>query len=303
MFEFFKRKRKSAKKSTMRKAAPKRAAARKTTGVRKATTARKPAAPRRTRALCVVCGERFQTDPTLRVCGRKRCAAELRQRSRTTPAPAKAAAPRRAPRRRAAPSTPARPQAAPAPGAAPKMTAADLAAWWGKAKASGQESQIRDWTHHHPRWRDEIVRNAAALNQAAALLSGPDRAALNDIARAASAITDDQIRRAAEADTHANRPSSVAHRLMALGDQLTALTTRYERAGVIQVKRSRATRSTPPAATTVTNVNHAAPGATVGSQHDVATDHGPRSTRTTRNVADGDDVVERQVGIDLRRDR
>ncbi|WP_143202617.1 hypothetical protein [Amycolatopsis sp. CB00013] len=299
MFEIFKRKTKSAKKSGTRKAAPKRAVPRKTASAKKATTARKPATPRRTRALCVVCRERFQTNPALRICGRKRCAAELRQRSRTTSTPAKPPAPRRAPRRRAAPSTPARSQTASAPGAAPKMTAADLAAWWGKAKASGQQSQIRDWNHHHPRWRDEIVRNAAALNQAAALLSGPDRAALNDIARAASAITDDQIRRAAEADTHANRPSSIAHRLMALGDQLTALTTKYERAGVIQVKRSGAARTTPPAGTTVTNVNHAAPGSTVGSQHDVTTDR----TRVTRNVADGNDVVDRQVGIDLRRDQ
>ncbi|RSM58949.1 hypothetical protein DMH03_23915 [Amycolatopsis sp. WAC 01376] len=303
MFGFFKKKTKSAKKDAARKVTPKRATTRKTTSRRKAAPVRKAATPRTTRALCVVCRERFQTNAKLRICGRKRCSTELRQRSRGNPAPATAPAPRRAPRRKAAPSAQARPQATPAPAAEPKMTASDLAAWWGKARASGQQSQIRDWNHHHPRWRDEIVRNAAALNQAAALLSGSDRAALNEISRAAAAITDDQIRRAAEDDTRANRPSGIAHRLMGLGDRLTALTTKYERAGIIRVNRSGGTRTTPPAGTTVTNVNHAAPGATVGSQHDVTSDRDQRPPRATRNVAEGDDVVDRQIGIDLRRDR
>ncbi|MEU0793778.1 hypothetical protein ABZ342_27215 [Amycolatopsis sp. NPDC005961] len=106
------------------------------------------------------------------------------------------------------------------------------------ALADAARSQIRDWNHHHRQWRDEIARNAAALNRAAALLSGPDRAALNHIAGTAAAITDDQISRAAEADTRAKRPSSTAARLLALGDRLTALTTKYERAGVIRVTRS-----------------------------------------------------------------
>ncbi len=244
MFGFWKKKPKPAKKSSTRKATPKRAATRKATSAKKAAPAKKTA-PRKTRALCTVCRERTQTNTTLRICGRKRCAAELRQRSQSKPAPKptprKAPATRRpaAPRPRTTPPVQSRPSTTPTPAAdAPKMSTNDLAAWWQDAQAKGQRSQIRDWNHHHRQWRNEIVRNAAALNQAAARLSGPDRAALNDIANTAAAITDDQISRAAEADTLAKRPSSVAHRLLALGDRLTALTTKYERAGVIRVNRS-----------------------------------------------------------------
>ncbi|WP_432847116.1 hypothetical protein ACQPXB_40720 [Amycolatopsis sp. CA-161197] len=239
MFGFGKKKTKPAKKSTARKAAPKRATARKDTGARKAAPARK------TRAMCVVCGERKQTNTTLRICGRKRCAAELRQRSQHTPAPAKPAAPRpapatrrpKAPRTRTTPATQTRPQTTPA-ATAPTMTGSELAGWWKQAQSSAQQAQIKDWNHHHRQHRDEIVHNAAALNQAAALLSGPDRATLNDIARTAAAITDDRISRAAEADTRAKRPSIIAAQLVTLGDRLTTLTGKYERAGVIRVNRS-----------------------------------------------------------------
>jgi hypothetical protein len=227
MFGFGKKKTKPARKSTARKATPKRATTRKATGAKKA------AAPRKTRALCVVCRERTQTNPTLRTCGRRRCTAELRARSQGKPAAAKTAAPRRAPAaRRSAPS-----RARPAP-AAPTTTSSNPAGWLRDALADAARSQFRDWNHHHRQWRDEIARNAAALNRAAALLSGPDRAALNDIAATAAAITDDQISHAAEADTLAKRPSSTAARLLALGDRLTALTAKYERAGVIRVTRS-----------------------------------------------------------------
>lgn len=242
MFGFGKKKPKPAKKSSSRKTAAKRKPATSTAGAKKAAPVKKTTKPRKTRALCVVCRERTQTNTNLRICGRKRCGTELRQRSQTKPAPAKAA-PRRAPatrrpaapRTRTAPPAQQRPQATPA---TPKMSTSELATWWQEAQASGQRRQIKDWNHHHPKWRDEIIRNAAALNQAAARLSGPDRAALNDIANAAAAITDDHISRTAEADTAARRPSSTAPRLLALGDRLTALTAKYERAGVIRVNRS-----------------------------------------------------------------
>ncbi len=219
MFGFGKRKTKPARKST----------------ARKATGAKKAAPPRKTRAMCVVCRERTQTNTTLRICGRRRCAAELRARSQgNAPAP-KPAAPRRAPatRRSAASRTWT------ASTVAPTTTgSSNPSGWLRDALADAARSQIRDWNHHHRQWRDEIARNAAALNRAAALLSGPDRAALNDIAATAAAITDDQISRAAEADTRAKRPSNTAARLLALGNRLTALTTKYERAGVIRVTRS-----------------------------------------------------------------
>ncbi|MEV4602570.1 hypothetical protein AB0K15_34895 [Amycolatopsis sp. NPDC049253] len=238
MFGFGKKKTKPAKKSTARKAAPKRTTARKATG-----STRKAAPVRKTRAMCVVCGERKQTNTTLRICGRKRCAADLRQRSQHKSVPAKPAAPRRAPatrrpkapRTRPTPAAQARPQTTPA--TAPSMTGSELPGWWKQAQSSAQQAQIKDWNHHHRQHRDEIVHNAAALNQAAALLSGPDRAALNDIARTAAAITDDRISRAAEADTRAKRSSSTAAQLIALGDRLYALTAKYERAGVIRVNR------------------------------------------------------------------
>jgi hypothetical protein len=229
MFGFGKKKPKPTRKSTARKATPKR------TTTRKATRAKKAAAPRKTRALCVVCHERTQTSPALRICGRRRCAAELRARSQGKPAAAKPAAPRRAPAARRSAASRARP----APATTPTTTgSSNPAGWLRDALADAARSQIRDWNHHHRQWRDEIIRNAAALNRAAALLSEPDRGALGSIALAAAAISDYQIDRAAEADTLAKRPSSTAARLLALGDRLTALTTKYERAGVIRVSRS-----------------------------------------------------------------
>ncbi|MEV6878629.1 hypothetical protein [Amycolatopsis sp. NPDC051128] len=228
MFGFGKKKTKPARNSTSRKATPKCATSRKTTG------AKKPAAPRKTRALCVVCRECTQTNPTLRICGRRRCAADLRARSQGKPPAAKPAAPRRAP----APQRSAASRARPAPATTTTTGSSNSAGWLRGALADAARSQIGDWNHHHRQWRDEIARNAAALNRAAALLSGPDRAALNDIAATAAAITNDQISRVAEADTRAKRPSSTAARLLALGDRLTALTAKYERAGVIRVTRS-----------------------------------------------------------------
>ncbi|MEV5720638.1 hypothetical protein AB0L41_42805 [Amycolatopsis mediterranei] len=235
MFGFGKKKPKSARKSTARKATPQRATTRKAAGAKKTVPVRKAAAPRTTRAMCVVCRERTQTNPSLRICGRRRCAAELRTRSQgNTTAAAKPAPPRRARAARRSAATRARS----APATTPTAGGSNPAGWLRDALADAARSQIQDWNHHHRQWRDEIARNAAALNRAAALLSGPDRAALNDIAATAAAITDDQISRAAEADTLAKRPSSTAARLLALGDRLTALTTKYERAGVIRVTRS-----------------------------------------------------------------
>ncbi|WP_410640685.1 hypothetical protein [Amycolatopsis sp. lyj-346] len=233
MFGFGKKKPKPARKSTARKATPKRATTRKATGAKKAAPVRKAAAPRKSRALCVVCRERTQTNTTLRICGRRRCAAELRARSQGNTAAAKPAAPRRAPapRRAAASRTWTASTVAPPADSSP-------AGWLRDALADAARSQIRDWNHRHRQWRDEIARNAAALNRAAALLSGPDRAVLNDIAATVAAITDDQIGRAADADTRAKRPSSTAARLLALSERLAALTAKYERAGVIRVTRS-----------------------------------------------------------------
>ncbi|MGW4520132.1 hypothetical protein [Amycolatopsis sp. NPDC004378] len=229
MFGFGKRKTKPARKSTARKATPKRATTRKASGTKKAT------APRKTRAMCVVCRERTQTNTTLRICGRRRCAAELRARSQGHTPAAKPPAPRRAPAARRSAATRARP----APATTPATTdSSNPSGWLRDALADAARSQIRDWNHHHRQWRDEIIRNAAALNRAAALLSEPDRGALGSIALAAAAISDYQIDSAAKADTLAKRPSSTAARLLALGDRLTALTTKYERAGVIRVTRS-----------------------------------------------------------------
>lgn len=230
MFGFGKKTSKPARKSATSKAAPKRATAQKATGAKKPARARKAAPARKTRALCVVCKERTQTNLTLRICGRRRCAADLRQRTRSQPAPARAAIPRRAPATR----RPATTRQLTTPATAPTTATSDLAALLRDA----QRAQIRDWNHHHRQWRNEITRNAAALNRAAALLSAPDRAALADIANAVAAITDDQISRAADADTRARRPSSVAARLLGLSDRLAALTAKYERAGVIRVSRS-----------------------------------------------------------------
>lgn len=232
MFGFGTRKAKPAKKSTARK----RTTIRKATSATKAAPVRKAASPRKTRALCVVCRERTQTNTALRICGRRRCAAELRQRSQGKQAPARTAAPRRpaASRTRTAPPAQPQPQTTPA---AP-TTSSKLANCFRDAQADAQRAQIRDWNHHHRQWRDEVIRNAAALNRAAALLSEPDRAAVGGIAITAAAITDYQISRAAEADTLAKRPSSTAARLLALGNRLTALTVKYERAGIIRVTRS-----------------------------------------------------------------
>ncbi|MEU4517400.1 hypothetical protein AB0F52_01635 [Amycolatopsis sp. NPDC024027] len=235
MFGFGKKKPKPAKKSTTRKATPKRATTRKATGAKKAAPVRKAAAPRKTRAMCVVCRERTQTNTTLRICGRRRCAAELRAHSQDNAPATKPAAPRRAPAERRSAATRARP----APATAPTTTgSSNPAGWLRDTLADAARSQIRDWSHHHRRWRDEIIRNAAALNRAAGLLSEPDRGALASIAAAAAAVSDYQIDSAAKADTLAKQPSSTAARLLALGDRLTALTTKYERAGVIRVTRS-----------------------------------------------------------------